>query len=319
MDAGLGGSVEDGSMNAPGASWGGGTAWVAIALAALVGCPASGGEEGGGSSGGTCDPGEMQSCPCNDGTIASQTCRSDGLGFGACQCPITGGMADAPMLWAKPPAAAGTPATGAAGAPMTTAGAGGVAGAMIGSGGSGGVAGMMLPAGTGGAGGATTGGSGGSGGSGPVTPDDRDALRQQCVDYINMYRATLGKAPLARATPAQEACSDMGAKKDADSGQAHSSAGDCDGLGGQNTCPGWGVGGFSGNATLADAMTGCLDSMWDEGPPPKPDNECIADYQGCFLLHGHWMNMSNDMYSVVSCGFYEMPDGKWWMNQDFGF
>jgi hypothetical protein len=175
---------------------------------------------------------------------------------------------------------------------------------------------MLPPAGTGGAAGAAI---GGGGGSGPVTPDDRNALRQQCVDYINMYRATLGKAPLARATPAQEACSDMGAQKDADSGQAHGSAGDCDGLGGQNTCPGWGVGGFSGNAMLADAMTGCLDSMWDEGPPPKPDNECIQDYQGCFLLHGHWMNMSNDMYSVVSCGFYEMPDGKWWMNQDFGF
>jgi hypothetical protein len=24
------------------------------------------------------------------------------------------------------------------------------------------------------------------------------------------------------------------------------------------------------------------------------------------------------MYSVVSCGFYKMSNGNWWMNQDFG-
>jgi hypothetical protein len=110
----------------------------------------------------------------------------------------------------------------------------------------------------------------------------------------------------------------MGAQKDATTGQAHGSAGDCSGLGGQNTCPGWGVGGFSGNATLGDAPTGCLAQMWAEGPPPKPKQECIADYTNCFLVHGHWMNMSDTGYGVVSCGFYEMSNGKWWMNQDFG-
>ena len=33
----------------------------------------------------------------------------------------------------------------------------------------------------------------------------------------------------------------MGAQKDGDSGQAHGSAGDCQGLGAQNTCPGYPV------------------------------------------------------------------------------
>jgi len=110
----------------------------------------------------------------------------------------------------------------------------------------------------------------------------------------------------------------MGAKSDGDSGQAHGSAGSCPGLGGQDTCPGWGVGGFSGNATVTDALKSCLNSMWMEGPPPVPEAQCIQDYQNCFLVHGHWMNMSNDRYTVVSCGFYQMADGKWWMNQDFG-
>jgi hypothetical protein len=28
--------------------------------------------------------------------------------------------------------------------------------------------------------------------------------------------------------------------------------------------------------------------------------------------------MSDPSSGVVACGFYEMPNGKWWMNQDFG-
>ena len=58
--------------------------------------------------------------------------------------------------------------------------------------------------------------------------------------------------------------------------------------------------------------------MWAEGEPPIPRDECIRDYQGCFLPHGHYINMSSATSQVVSCGFYEMPNGRWWMNQDFG-
>jgi hypothetical protein len=189
--------------------------------------------------------------------------------------------------------------------------------------GRGGAGGVGMTSGAGGRAGASAGGAGGAGAAGaaggaPANGEFDDALRQACVDYINMYRATLGRAPLRRATPEQEACADMGAKKDGDSGQAHSSAGDCQGLGGQNTCPGWRVGGFGGNATLEAALTNCLDQMWAEGEPPVPIDQCIDDYQGCFLPHGHWINMQMETYGVVACGFYRMQNGAYWMNQNFG-
>jgi hypothetical protein len=220
-------------------------------------------------------------------------------------------------------------AGGSIGGGMSGGGAGGASGSSAGGmGGAGGVGGAAIAgAGAGGAGG--SGGSGGAGGAagaagamagtggatGPAT--DMDGLRQACVDYINMYRATLGRTPLRRATPDQEACSDMGAQKDADSGDAHSSAGDCDGLGAQNTCPGYPVRG-EGIAGIEASLKRCLDQMWDEGEPPVPIDECIDDYQGCFLPHGHWINMQSTSSQVVSCGFYEMPNGSYWMNQDFG-
>jgi hypothetical protein len=219
-------------------------------------------------------------------------------------------------------------AGGSIGLGASGAGAGGASGAGAGGaggqGGGGGAGGAIAGAGAGGAGG--SGGIGGAGGAagaiagtggaaGPAM--DMDGLRQACVDYINMYRATLGRTPLRRATPEQEACSDMGAKKDADSGDAHSSAGDCDGLGAQNTCPGYPVRG-DGIAGIETSLKRCLDQMWDEGEPPVPIDQCIDDYQGCFLPHGHWINMQSTSSQVVSCGFYEMQDGSYWMNQDFG-
>lgn len=151
----------------------------------------------------------------------------------------------------------------------------------------------------------------------PPSNDTFNELRQVCVDYINEYRATLNLPALKRATPEQEICSDSGAKKDGDSRRAHSSAGSC-GLGAQNTCPGWDVGGWSGNATVEDALKSCLDMMWAEGPPPVPVRECMSDMFGCFQKHGHYINMTSAQSSVVSCGFYQMQNGSWWMNQDFG-
>src|SRR5258708_7205761 len=61
-----------------------------------------------------------------------------------------------------------------------------------------------------------------------------DAIRQACVDQINADRAKLNLAPLMRATPAQEACSDMGAQKDATTNSPHSSAGGCMPFGAQD-------------------------------------------------------------------------------------
>jgi hypothetical protein len=153
-------------------------------------------------------------------------------------------------------------------------------------------------------------------GSGSVDGATFEAERQACVDQINMYRATRMLAPLKRGTPEQEKCSDEGAKKDGDSGQAHGSAGSCRGLGGQNTCPGYPV---RSGSTLTATLAGCIDQMWAEGEPANGVDACIADRTGCFQMHGHWINMSMASYKVVACGFYKMSNGRYWMNQNFGY
>jgi hypothetical protein len=217
--------------------------------------------------------------------------------------PAPAGMvAPPPVGIAGNPAAAGRGVPPAAGMPMM--GAAGMP-AM-------GAAGMMAPAA--GSGSTDTG----------VDPAELEMLRQTCVDEINRYRAMLPSIkPLKRGTPDQEACSDKGAQMDGDSGQAHGSAraGLCRsvGLSAEDTCPGWGVGGFSGNATLADALKSCLKAMWDEGEPPVSRQMCVQDYQGCFLKYGHYLNMSDPSLGSVVCSFYKMKNGSYWMNQDFSF
>jgi hypothetical protein len=162
-------------------------------------------------------------------------------------------------------------------------------------------------------GGAPT-GSGGSPTSSGGTPsaDGLDALRQVCVDTINQYRQTLSLPPLSRATAEQETCSDQGAQLDGTTGDAHGSAGDCPGLGAQNTCPGWNPNRYGGEE---GALRACLQLMWNEGEPPVPRNQCTGQ---CFQTYGHYLNMSSSSSRVVSCGFYRMPNGQIWMNQDFG-
>ena len=148
---------------------------------------------------------------------------------------------------------------------------------------------------------------------------DLEALRQHCVDEINRYRATLGLASLARASD-REACSDHGARLDGESMRAHGSAtaGGRQGKDGycpssaQNTCPGWSVGGRSGNPTVSAALRGCLKMMWDEGPPPA--GSCTG---ACYQAHGHYLNMSAPGAKRVACGFYKMKSGSYWMNQNF--
>jgi hypothetical protein len=148
-------------------------------------------------------------------------------------------------------------------------------------------------------------------------------LRQTCVDEINMYRAMLPNLkPLKRASAAQEMCSDQGAQMDGDSMMAHGAfkAGLCarQGFNSEDSCPGWGVGGFSGNKTIADALKGCLKGMWAEGEPPVSRAMCMQDLSGCYQKHGHYLNMSDSGIGVASCAFYKMKSGQYWMNQDFG-
>jgi hypothetical protein len=146
-----------------------------------------------------------------------------------------------------------------------------------------------------------------------------NALREACVQTINQYRATLSLPPLTRANATVETCSDTGAQSDATTGQAHGSSGKCPGMGAQDTCPGWSPNQYGG---VENAMKACLQSMWAEGDPPEGRNQCIQEYfsgnTACFLAHGHYLNMSSTDNTVVSCGFYVMPDGRVWMNQDFG-
>ncbi|MEY4577782.1 MAG: hypothetical protein RL701_2485 [Pseudomonadota bacterium] len=227
----------------------------------------------------------------------------------------------------SPPSAAGqtaAPTVGAAGSageskpPALVAGSSGSTSAVAGRT-AGAMAGRSAAAGSGGGAGGVSGGN-----LSGVTTEELAMLRQTCVDTINMYRATLpalNLKPLNRATPDQETCSDKGAQQDGDSGEAHGSAraGLCRavGLGAENTCPGWGVGGRTGNATLADALKGCLKAMWAEGEPPVTRDMCVQDLNGCFQAHGHYLNMSGSGASAVACSFYKMKDGQYWMNQDF--
>jgi hypothetical protein len=153
-------------------------------------------------------------------------------------------------------------------------------------------------------------GAGNASGGAPST-DGLDALRQICVDTINQYRATVNLPPLSRAIASQESCSDQGAERDASTGRAHGSAGTCPGLGAQNTCPGWNPDWYGGEA---GALRSCLEAMWNEGEPPVPRDQCTGQ---CFQTYGHYLNMTSGA-SVVSCGFYRMPNGEIWMNQDFG-
>jgi hypothetical protein len=163
------------------------------------------------------------------------------------------------------------------------------------------------------------GGSATGGGSSTGPLGDLNALRQACVDSINGFRGTLSLPPLSRASASVEACSDQGAQSDGTTGVAHGSAGNCPGMSAQDTCPGWSPTQYGG---VVNALKACLQAMWNEGEPPEGRDKCISDYfagnTACFLAHGHYLNMSSSSNSVVSCGFYAMPNGKVWMNQDFG-
>jgi hypothetical protein len=123
-----------------------------------------------------------------------------------------------------------------------------------------------------------------------------ETATEDCVDAINMYRATLGLAAYTRWT-AEEPCVDGQAQADAASGTAHSAFGKC-GESAQNECPGW-------PGPPETMITQCLAQMWAEGPGTD------------FSTHGHYINMSSTSYTQVSCGFYVQSDMSVWATQDF--
>lgn len=152
--------------------------------------------------------------------------------------------------------------------------------------------------------------------------DELDALRQACLDTINMYRATKSLAPMMRASASSEACSDDGAELDSTTNKAHASAAKgaipCrTSAVAQNSCPNRSV---RAGSTLAATMKECLAQMWAEGEPPGGVKACTDAYfagdTDCFLAHGHYINMTSSN-PLVSCGFYRNDAQQWWMNQDF--
>jgi hypothetical protein len=149
-------------------------------------------------------------------------------------------------------------------------------------------------AGTSNGGSSSAGMSSGMAGSGSTNDMYGDA-RTRCVDRTNELRATKGLAPIPRLAKA-EPCVDGQAKKDSETGEAHSAFDDCldqvDWKGaGQNECPGY--------DSVEDALGGCLDAMWAEGPGG-----------------GHYDNMVGKS-THTACGFYTTPGGEVWMIQDF--
>ncbi|HEY3817602.1 MAG TPA: CAP domain-containing protein [Polyangiaceae bacterium] len=137
---------------------------------------------------------------------------------------------------------------------------------------------------------------GGSDGTGSSS-DPLAAARSQCVQVINMYRATVGSPALTEASASDESCVDGQAQADYTSMTAHSAFGKCM-ESAQDECPGW-----PGPPSSID--TSCLAQMWQEGPPPAGQDN-------------HWLNMSNAKYTRVACGFYQVPgQDSWWATQDF--
>jgi hypothetical protein len=122
-----------------------------------------------------------------------------------------------------------------------------------------------------------------------------EAARQLCVQRTNEYRARVGVGPLVR-RPDAEACIDAQARADSASRTAHGAFGQCRERA-QNECPGW-----PGSAT--EALDACLAMMFAEGP-------------GAGAAHGHYTNMTEAKYRGVACGITQLPDGKFWIVQDY--
>jgi hypothetical protein len=130
----------------------------------------------------------------------------------------------------------------------------------------------------------------------PVPTGSNADASQTCVDIINQYRATIGRAPLGRWTNA-EACVEDEGFADMASGRPHSAFGQC-GEYAQNECPGW-------PGPPGQMIGNCLAAMWAEGPGEP------------YSAHGHYINMANPSYTMVACGFAVRSDGRVWAVQDF--
>ncbi len=135
-------------------------------------------------------------------------------------------------------------------------------------------------------------GDGSDGAIDPVTTD--------CVNKINTYRAKV-LAPPVTSKSVQIACAvnqaTKGASDLADSGTTtfHKYFGQCSEKY-QNEC--W----YSVNDPAA-VIDWCFAAFWAEGPPEAGIN--------------HYSVMSDPKSTEVACGLYPMPNGGYWMTNDY--
>lgn len=274
--------------------------------------PPAGGESGEGGSGGTASGRGGQSGNTTAGSSGSSAGSSTaGNGTG-------GNLGGAGKGAAGSDSAGGTDNAGG----TTQAGTGGRApnggrGGMT-SGGSGGVAtsGGAGGKGSAGSGGTTAGTSpGGSGGGGDCTADIRCTLEalpstgdrhQDCVDRINQFRVECACLPPLERWTEGEACADEMSEYDSVQDEAHAGFRDdiCGGGSAQNECPGY--------RSETQVVELCLQQMWDEGPPPQ--DPCEGD---CFQMYGHFINMTNERFTKVACGFFTTDGNEVWSVQNF--
>lgn len=135
----------------------------------------------------------------------------------------------------------------------------------------------------------------------PTPPPASGDIYQDCVNRINQYRRECQCLPPLGRWREAEGCADSHARYDSERRRPHGGFSDriCPNGGfAQNECPGWG-------ADPRRIITGCLQSMWDEGPGEP------------FQEHGHYLSMSSTRHTQVACGFYTTPEGSVWSVQNF--
>jgi hypothetical protein len=274
----------------------------------------AGGDDSSGAGGATAGKGGAAAgrggSAATGGTAGKATGGSAGKGSGGTSSPGgaggTGGSGTGGTL-----AEGGTGAMGGSSGSSGRGGRGGASGS--GSGGRAGAGGAGATAG--GAAGSESGGTS-SGGSGScvenlacelTAPPSTGDLAQDCVNRINQFRGECACLPPLQRWTEGEACADQMAEYDSERNEAHAGFRDdiCEqGGSAQNECPGYG--------SDTQVVSRCLQQMWDEGPPPS--EECDGD---CFQMYGHFINMTNDAFSKVACGFFTTSDGKVWAVQNF--
>ena len=126
-------------------------------------------------------------------------------------------------------------------------------------------------------------------------------LHADCIARINRFRWECQCLPPLERWTEGESCADSNAQYDSVNG-VHASfrAIPCgSGARAQNECPGW--------PSAEHIITGCLQSMWDEGPEDgNPET-----------VNGHYESMATTTYTRVACGFYTTPEGDVWGVQNF--